>query len=71
MPVRPRRDLSFNDLTLNGRRQGLALSKRQPEVLRPLYLLLKCRNLLGHADGAIVGGNLEQDLAWCMAHLHF
>ncbi len=70
MPVRPRCNLGFDDLALDGGRQRLAFSERQPEVLRPLHLLLKCRDLLGRADGAVIGLHSGRDQAnWSMASI--
>ena len=60
MPVRPRRDLGLDELVLDGGHHGFALGERQPEVLWPLCRLLKCRDLLGNAGGAVIGGDLEQ-----------
>jgi len=67
MPLPPGCDLRINDLALNGYHQRLSLGDRQAEILRPLGVLLEYRDLHDVAGGAVIGGDLKQDLTR-MAH---
>jgi hypothetical protein len=62
MPLGPCRHLSVDQALLDGGRQRHALGDRETKVLRPLRLLLEYRHFRGATRGAVVVGDLKENL---------